>query len=121
VKGVTGSVRGKHCFLVDDEILTGNTVLKDAALLKREGAQSVRMLGVHGVLADQRISTQALMEKLANSEVDEFVVTDSIPLGDKIQFGGGKFTVIPIAGLIGETCKRLILGESLSELHRLEG
>ena len=120
VKGVTGNVRGKHCFLVDDEILTGNTVLKDAALLKREGAQSVRMLGVHGVLADQRISTQELMEKLADSPVDEFVVTDSIPLGDKISLAKGKFKVIPIAGLIGEACKRLILGESLSELHRLD-
>ncbi len=121
VKVVTGNIRGKHCFLVDDEILTGNTVLNDAAILREQGAASVRMLAVHGVLSDQRLSTEALMTKLANSNVDEFVVTDSIPLGDKVKFAQGKLKVIPIAPLLGEACKRLILGESLSALHRIEG
>jgi ribose-phosphate pyrophosphokinase len=121
VKVVTGNIRGKHCFLVDDEILTGNTVLKDAAMLKQEGAATVRMLAVHGVLSDQKLSAQELMNKLVNSPLDEFVVTDSIPLGDKVDFAKGKLKVIPIAPLIGEACKRLILGESLSELHRLAG
>jgi len=119
VKVVTGNIRGKHCFLVDDEILTGNTVLKDAAMLKEEGAATVRMLAVHGVLSDQKLSAQELMTKLVNSPLDEFVVTDSIPLGDKESFAQGKLKIIPIAPLIGEACKRLILGESLSELHRL--
>ena len=121
VKVVTGNIRGKHCFLVDDEILTGNTVLKDAAMLKQEGAATVRMLAVHGVLSDQKLSSEELMNKLVNSPLDEFVVTDSIPLGDKVGFAQGKLKVIPIAPLIGEACKRLILGESLSELHRLAG
>lgn len=120
VKVVTGNVRGKHCFLVDDEILTGNTVLKDAAILKEQGAATVRMLAVHGVLSDQKLSMEQLMKKLADSPVDEFVVTDSIPLMGKKEFAEGKLRVIPIAPLLGEACKRLILGESLSELHRLE-
>jgi len=120
VKVVTGNVRGKHCFLVDDEILTGNTVLKDAAMLKLEGAETVRMLAVHGVLLDQKLSTRELMTKLADSPVDEFVVTDSVPLMDKLDYAAGKLKVISIAPLLGESCKRLILGESLSELHRLE-
>jgi ribose-phosphate pyrophosphokinase len=119
VRGVTGNVRGRHCFLVDDEILTGNTVLKDAAILKAQGAASVRMLGVHGVLCDQKLSTDELIKKLADSEVDEFVVTDSIPVDEKIALADGKFKVIPVAPLLGEACKRLILGESLSELHNL--
>lgn len=121
VKVVTGNVRGKHCFIVDDEILTGNTVLKDAAMLKAEGAATVRMLAVHGVLLDQKFTSQELIEKLADSPVDEFIVTDSVPLGEKVTLGRGKIRVIPIAPLLGEACKRLILGESLSELHRLGG
>ncbi len=121
VKVVTGNIKGKHCFLVDDEILTGNTVLKDAAMLKHEGAASVRMLAVHGVLCDKNLTTQQLMAKLVDSPVDEFVVTDSIPLDDKVSFSQGKLKIIPIAPLIGEVCKRLILGESLSQLHRLAG
>ena len=121
VKVVTGNIRGKHCFLVDDEILTGNTVLKDAAMLKQEGAATVRMLAVHGVLCDKTLTTEQLMAKLVASPVDEFVVTDSIPLDDKVSYSQGKLKVIPIAPLIGEVCKRLILGESLSQLHRLAG
>lgn len=119
VKAITGKVRGRHCFIVDDEILTGNTALKDAAILKEEGAASVHVLGIHGVLEDQRMSTEALMAKLADSPVDTFVVTDSIPLGNKVALSNGRIRVIPIAPLLGETCKRLILGESLSELHRM--
>jgi ribose-phosphate pyrophosphokinase len=121
VKVVTGNVKGKHCFIVDDEILTGNTVLKDAAMLKAEGAATVRMLAVHGALLDQKLSSQQLMAKLIDSPVDEYIVTDSVPLGEKVALGKGKLKVISIAPLLGEACKRLILGESLSELHRLGG
>ena len=121
VKVVTGNIRGKHCFLVDDEILTGNTVLKDAAMLKHEGAATVRMLAVHGVLSDQKLTSKELMAKLVDSDLDEFVVTDSVPLGEKVVYAHGKLKIIPIAPLLGEACKRLILGESLSELHRLAG
>jgi ribose-phosphate pyrophosphokinase len=119
VKAVSGNVKDRHCFILDDEILTGNTVMKDAALLKEEGAQTVRVLGVHGVLADQKMTDGQLMERLIKSAVDEFVVTDSIPLGDKASLAKGHLTVIPIAPLLGESCMRLILGESLSALHRL--
>ena len=118
VKGVTGNVRGRHCLLVDDEILTGNTVLKDAALLKYHGAESVRMFAVHGIFADQKLSSSELMKKLSDSPVDEFVVTDTVPVMDKALLGGPKFTVIPIAPLLGDAIKRMVLGESLSELHR---
>ena len=121
VKVVTGRIKDKHCLIVDDEILTGNTVLKDAAMLKEEGAATVRMLAVHGVLSDQRLTDEQLMDKLFNSPVDEFVVTDSVPLGNKVELSHGKLKVIPIAPLLGEACKRLILGESLSQLHRLAG
>ncbi len=118
IKAVSGKVRDRHCILVDDEILTGNTVLRDAEILKSEGAKSVRVLVVHGVLADKRLTDEELMAKLAASEVDEFVTTDSIPLGNKASMAKGKMTVIPIAPLLGEACKRMILGESLSALHR---
>lgn len=119
VRGVTGQVEGKHCFIVDDEILTGNTVLTDAAILKQKGAASVRFLAVHGVYADKKRTTEALMRDLANSLVDEFVVTDTIPVADKVALGGPKFKMIPIAPLLGEATRRLILGESVSELHHM--
>jgi ribose-phosphate pyrophosphokinase len=119
VRALTGDVRGRHCLLIDDEILTGNTVLKDARLLKEAGAASVRMYAAHAVFADQRLPAADLIAKLAHSEVDQFVVTDTIPVAEKVALAPDRFTVLPIAPLLGEAIKRMIVGESLSELHRL--
>lgn len=119
IKAIAGKVEGRHCFILDDEVLTGNTVIKDADLLKSAGAASVRVLAVHGILADQKLSTEALMARLDQSNVDEFIFTDTIPLGEKLVFYPRKFTILPIAPTVGEACTRLILGESLSELHRI--
>jgi ribose-phosphate pyrophosphokinase len=119
IRALTGEVQGRHCVLIDDEILTGNTVLKDAKLLKEAGAATVRMYATHAVFADQKLSTPELMAKLSNSDVDRFIVSDTIPLGNKIALAPEKFTVLPIAPLLGEAIKRMIVGESLSELHRI--
>jgi ribose-phosphate pyrophosphokinase len=119
VRALTGDVRGRNCILVDDEILTGNTVLKDAQILKEAGAVTVSMYATHAVFADQRISHRDLVERLSKSAVDQFVVTDTIPVADKVAYAPDRFKVIPIAPLLGEAIKRMILGESLSELHRI--
>jgi len=118
VKGITGNVQGRHCFIVDDEILTGNTLVRDAELLRASGAASVHMYAVHGVLADRKLSQADLMKKLVDSPVDEIVVTDTIPVANKAALASSKMRVIEIAPLLGEACKRMLLGESLSELHR---
>jgi ribose-phosphate pyrophosphokinase len=120
LKGVIGNIKNKHCLLVDDEILTGNTVLKDAAMLKSQGAKSVHMFAVHGIFSDRNLTGEELMTKLAESEVDEFVVTDTVPVADKAIIGGPKFTVVPVAPLLADAVKRMILGESISELHRVQ-
>ena len=120
LKGVIGNVRGKRCLVVDDEILTGGTVMRDAAVLKSEGASSVHMFAVHGIFADRKLPVEQLMQSLANSDVDEYVVTDTVPVQEKVNLGGSKFTVVPIAPLLADAIKRMILGESISELHSFE-
>lgn len=119
VRALTGEVQGKHCILIDDEILTGNTVLKDAHLLKEAGAATVRMYATHGVFMDQKLSIEDLMKKLADSPVDEFVVTDTIPVEHKAAMYPSCITVLPVAPYLGEAVKRMILGESLSVLHKI--
>lgn len=119
IRGLTGDVRGRHCILIDDEILTGNTVVKDASLLKEAGAATVRMYATHAIFADQKLSTPELIKKLTSSDVDEFVVTDTIPVADKVALAPDRFTVLPIAPLLAEAVKRMILGESLSQLHKI--
>jgi len=68
-----GDVSGKNVVLVDDIIDTGGTLVKAASLMKEKGAKSVRAVCTHALLSDNA------QEKIANSEIEELVVTDSIP------------------------------------------
>jgi ribose-phosphate pyrophosphokinase len=115
-KRVIGEVGGKDCILFDDEILTGSTAMGDADLLLAEGANSVCMLAVHAVLADKKIPIPDLIQKLEGSRINQFIVTDSIPVRYKLR-ESTKFTILSIAGLLAEAINRTILGESLTELH----
>lgn len=119
LRGLTGDVKDRHCILIDDEILTGNTVVKDALMLKEAGAAKVSMYATHAIFADQKLSTPELIQKLTSSAVDNFVVTDTIPVADKVALAPDHFTVLPIAPLLAEAIKRMIMGESLSQLHKI--
>jgi len=68
-----GDVRGKNVVLVDDIIDTGGTLVKAAQLMKEKGAESIRAVCTHALLSDNA------QERIANSEILELVVTDSIP------------------------------------------
>ncbi len=68
-----GDVKGKNVVLVDDIIDTGGTLVKAAQLMKEKGAESVRAVCTHALLSDNA------QERIANSEILELVVTDSIP------------------------------------------
>jgi len=68
-----GDVKGKNVILVDDIIDTGGTLVKAAQLMKEKGAESVRAVCTHALLSDNA------QERIANSEILELVVTDSIP------------------------------------------
>jgi len=107
---------GKICFMVDDEVLSGNSAVKDARILKKNGAKEVIMYFAHPVLADKALTSQQLMDKLEDSPIDRFICTDSIPCGDKVA-GRTKFTVLSIAGLLAEAINRAIQNESLTALH----
>ncbi|OGZ17546.1 MAG: hypothetical protein A2Z78_02035 [Candidatus Nealsonbacteria bacterium RBG_13_36_15] len=120
LKRVVGKVRDRDCMLFDDEILSGGTILGDAELLLSEGARSVIALVVHPILADKNlVSTNELIQKLERSPIEQFVVTDSVPISHKLG-NAKKFTVISVAGLLAEAIKRAILGQSLTELYKPE-
>jgi len=115
---IVGDVKGKHCLLIDDEILTGSTAIGDAEILKSEGAVSVSMLAVHPILRDKELTQAQLIEKLDRSLIERFIVTNSIPQEPGIF--SSRFTVLSIAPFLGEAIKRSIVGQSLTELHKLE-
>lgn len=116
IKGVVGNVSKKNCIVIDDEILTGGTSIGDAIILKNEGATSVYMFAVHPVLMDKKISDLDLMAKLEASPIDGFVLTDSIPVQDKIK-SFKKFKILSITPFLAEAITRAVENNSLTDLH----
>ena len=109
VMNIIGDIEGKVCIVPDDIIDTAGTLCNAAKALKDHGAASVKAYITHPVLSGPAI------ERLNNSEIDELVVTNSIPLsheGEKCS----KIRVISLAATIAECIKRLSNEESLSEI-----
>ena len=107
VMNIIGDVAGKECIVPDDIIDTAGTLCNAALALKDAGASKVSAYITHPVLSGPAI------ERISNSEIDELVVTNSIPLTPEGQ-KCSKIRVMSIAPLISECIKRLSNEESLS-------
>jgi ribose-phosphate pyrophosphokinase len=108
-KVLVGSVVDKVAILVDDMADTCGTLVKAAAVLKENGAKSVLALVTHGILSGSAIET------LNGSVLSALVVTNTVPLGDKVQ-RCPKLRVIDISPTIAEAIRRTHNGESVSYL-----
>ncbi|MBI5243535.1 MAG: ribose-phosphate pyrophosphokinase [Elusimicrobia bacterium] len=107
VYNVIGDVQGKTAVLFDDMIDTGGTLNKVAAKIREHGAVKILAVCVHGVLSG---NARDLIER---SEIEELIVTDTIPLPLE---PAGKIVQLSIAPLVGEAIRRNHCGESISEL-----
>jgi ribose-phosphate pyrophosphokinase len=110
VMNIIGDVEGKICVLVDDIIDTAGTLCAAAAALKARGALKVVAYCTHPVLSGAAISN------VNNSELDELVVTDTIPLTEAAR-ACSKIRQLSVAELLAETIRRIALGESVSSLY----
>ncbi len=109
VMNIIGDIEGKVCIVPDDIIDTAGTLCNAAKALKDQGAAAVKAYITHPVLSGPAI------ERINNSQIDELVVTNSIPLsheGKKCS----KIRVISLAPTIAECVRRLNNEESLSAL-----
>jgi len=116
---VIGEVKGKNCWLIDDEILTGNTAINAVELLISNGAKSVSMIAVHAILRKAGENDNFVAELLQDSALKKIIITNSVPAADKVK-GKDKFTIWNISSLLAEAISRSLKGDSLTELHRLE-
>ena len=111
---VIGDVDGRTCLIIDDLIDTAGTLVKTAAALKDNGATSVYACASHAVLSGPAV------QNLANSVIQEVVVTNTIPLTAEADAArtekGGKITVLSIAGLIGRAIQANHEETSVSKL-----
>jgi ribose-phosphate pyrophosphokinase len=88
---------------------TANTLCKAAAALKQHGAKRVLAYATHPVLSG------AAVERIAASELDELVITDTIPLSDTAR-ACSRIRAVSIAPLLAETLRRINNEESVSSL-----
>lgn len=111
VMHIIGEVKGRTCVLVDDMVDTAGTLCKAAAALKENGAEKVVAYCTHPVLSGKAL------ENINNSELDELVVTDTIPLTKEAE-ACGKIRILTMANLLAESVRRVSNEESISALFR---
>ncbi|MBL8345191.1 MAG: ribose-phosphate pyrophosphokinase [Rubrivivax sp.] len=109
VMHVIGEIEGRNCVIMDDMIDTAGTLVKAAEVLKERGAKSVYAYCTHPVFSGPAV------ERIANSAMDEVVVTNTIPLSDAAK-ANAKIRQLSVAFLFAETIRRISDGESVTSL-----
>ena len=110
VMNIIGDVDQKTAIIFDDMVDTAGTLCNAAAALKEKGALKAVAYAAHPVLSGPAI------ERIADSELDELVVTDTIPLTQEAK-DTGKIRQLSIAELLGETIERIVADQSVSSLY----
>jgi len=113
---ICGDVSGAVTLVVDDLIASGTTMARVAVELRRCGAGAVHLFATHAPFTAQ--AGQALF---GAGIVDSVVVTDSVAPGRLAPaVTAGRLVVLPLAGLLAESLRRIDTGGSISELLQLE-
>ena len=110
VVNIIGDVQDKTAVIFDDMVDTAGTLCNAAAALKEKGANKTVAYAAHPVLSGPAT------ERIRESELDELVVTDTIPLSQDA-LDTGKIRQLSIAELVAETIRRIIADESVSSLY----
>lgn len=106
---IIGEVRSKTAIILDDMVDTAGTLTEGAKALKDRGATGIYACCTHAVLSGPAI------ERINASPLDRLVVTNTIPLNEKLA-ACPKAAVLSIAELLGETIKRIQSSHSVSGL-----
>ncbi|HSQ71143.1 MAG TPA: ribose-phosphate pyrophosphokinase [Rubrivivax sp.] len=109
VMHVIGEIDGRNCVIMDDMIDTAGTLVKAADVLKERGARSIYAYCTHPVFSGPAV------DRLTASQIDEVVVTNTIPLSDQAK-ACTKIRQLSVAFLFAETMRRISDGESVTSL-----
>ena len=110
VMNIIGEVEDKNCVMIDDMVDTAGTLCHAASALKEHGAETVAAYITHPVLSGPAVS------RIAESELDEMVVTDTIPLNEEAR-ACTKIRQLSVAEMLAETMRRISDEESVSSLY----
>jgi ribose-phosphate pyrophosphokinase len=109
VMNVIGDVQSRTCLIIDDIVDTAGTLVKTVDALLGQGATKVYACASHPVLSGPAV------ERIANSRLEELVVTDSIPLCEAAQ-KVAKIKVRSVSGLLAATIESIHMETSVSSL-----
>jgi ribose-phosphate pyrophosphokinase len=109
VMHIIGDVEGETCIIVDDMIDTAGTLCQAAAALKAQGAGDIYATATHAVLSGPAL------ERINQSCLKEVLVTNTIPVGDKLS-GCPRLRQLSVANLLAEAIRRIHGEESVSSL-----
>lgn len=108
VMNIIGDIEGKNCILVDDIVDTAGTICNAANALQNFGAKKVYGCATHGVLSGPAT------ERIENSVMEKFVITDTIELKEENKTG--KLEVVSVAPLFADAIRRINSNASISEM-----
>ena len=103
-----GDVKGKNVIIVDDMIDTAGTLAKAANVLKDMGALSVRACATHPVLSGPAY------DRIAESALEEVIVSDTIPLSTDPAKDKSKITVLTMTDIFASIIDKVYNYEPIS-------
>jgi ribose-phosphate pyrophosphokinase len=109
VMNIIGEVEGRTCVIMDDMVDTAGTLCKAASALKANGAKRVLAYCSHAVLSGPAV------ERINASDIDELVVTDTIPLREDAR-NCSRIRQLSVADVMAETIRRISNEDSVSSL-----
>src|SRR6478752_8976044 len=104
---VVGDVAGKAAILVDDMIDTAGTLIEAARVVREAGATKVYAAATHGVFSGPAF------DRLSGPEIEEIVVTDTIPLSSDAP---DKIKTLSVADILARSIRSIFTDGSVSEL-----
>lgn len=108
IENIVGDVKGKTCVIFDDEVDRGSSIMNAVNVLEEYDVKEIYAACTHGVLSGPAI------ERIKNSSIKEFVITNTIPLSPEKQID--KIKVLTVAPIFAEAIKRIHGEQSMGEL-----
>ena len=107
-----GDVQGKVAIIIDDIVDTGGSLVGGIKMLYDRGAKDVYCACTHGILSGPAL------DRIHNSDIREFVVTNSIELTDEMR-KEPKLKQISIAYMLAKTIEAIVKRNPVSNIWQL--
>ena len=108
-----GDVEGRDCIIVDDLVDTGGSLLGCINMLKSHGAGDIYCAAVHGVFSN------GALEKIAKSDVREFVITNSIERTEEELAACPNLKVLSVAPLLARSIEAIATASPISNVYQM--